>query len=181
MSEVRFQKIDGLVLSKRIIDSDERGSFSRVFEIDFASQLSQEEPLATCISSNKHAGTVRGLHIQISPFEERKWITCLDGSIFDVVLDLRRDSSTFGCWATLEMSADDSLSLEIPAGIAHGFQTLTPQTRLLYCIHGRYSDLHRKTINPFDINLNINWPLPTSKVSNSDMNSPSYLDYLKEY
>lgn len=181
MSEVSFGKIEGLVFSKRQIEEDNRGSFSRVWEFDLPQGSTQEQNYATCISSNEHTGTIRGLHFQIKPFEERKWLTCIDGSIFDVVLDLRRESETFGSWAQIELHAKDATSIEIPPGIAHGFQTLSPRTRILYCILGSYSILHRKTINPFDRTLGIAWPLKTSKISRVDQNAPTFAEYLEEY
>lgn len=180
MSEVSFGSIEGLVFSKRQIQEDDRGSFSRIWEFDLLKGSIQEQNYATCISSNVHAGTIRGLHFQIEPFEEHKWITCLDGSIFDVVLDLRRKSKTFGSWAQIELHAHDATILEIPPGIAHGFQTLSPRTRILYSILGPYSILHRKTINPFDRTLGITWPLKTSKISKVDQNAPTLNEYLEE-
>ena len=179
MSEVTFENIDGLVLTERMPEKDERGSFCRAFNLELSDLTAGRGSLATCISMNFHAGTIRGLHIQIKPFEERKWITCLDGAIFDVVLDLRTSSPTFGCWASMELKAEDNLTLEIPEGVAHGYQTLSPHSRILYSILGTYSSSYRKTINPFDKELDVRWPLPASTISHTDRQAPSLYDYLK--
>lgn len=119
-------------------------------------------------SQNTISGTVRGLHYQVSPHLEVKYIWCEMGSFFDVIFDLRVDSNTFGNWSSINLHKDCGKALIIPSGCAHGYQTLSNDTTVGYLISGEHSESSSRTINPFDSDLGISWPLTVSQVSDRD-------------
>jgi dTDP-4-dehydrorhamnose 3,5-epimerase len=123
------------------------------------------------LSSNKIAGTVRGLHYQIDPFLESKLISCTKGSVFDVLLDLRPNSKTYLKYAFFSLKPDSG-SLLVPPQVAHGFQTLEDDTTLLYIHSNEYSPDNSRGINSLDPQLGISWPLPISAISEADRNLP---------
>src|SRR5262245_39218799 len=104
---------------------DERGSFTRTFCVDEFVAHGLEPQIAQCsVSENHRAGTLRGLHLQLAPFEETKVVRCTRGAIFDVVVDLRTASPTLGKWLGLELRARAGRSVYVPTGCAHGFLAL---------------------------------------------------------
>ena len=115
--------------------ADDRGSFARVFcEREFAEHGLEPRYVQHSISRNIRAGTVRGMHFNAKPHEEAKVVSCLSGSIFDVIVDLRPESRTFRQFASVELSEENGLRLYVPRGFAHGFQTLREHTAVLYLI-----------------------------------------------
>ena len=112
------------------------------------------------------------MHLQVGEFEEAKLVRCLEGAVFDVVVDLRRDSCTFGHWYGLELSQEKSNALIIPEGCAHGFQVLNSDSQLLYIHSERWIPENETGIRWNDPKLKINWPLPVTKVSDRDLNLP---------
>lgn len=112
---------------------DDRGYFARTFCADELAARGLDTRIAQCsVSWNRRAGTLRGMHYQIAPHEETKLVRCTRGAIYDVVLDLRPSSRAFRTWRAVELSAVNGWSLYIPAGVAHGFQTLADDTEVLY-------------------------------------------------
>jgi dTDP-4-dehydrorhamnose 3,5-epimerase len=107
------------------------------------------------------------MHFQIEPFAEEKLITCVQGSIFDVIIDLRPKSKTFGKWTSFNLSASNSTQIYIPKGMAHGFQTLMPDSIVLYSISNRYIPESAYSIDPLG-DININWPLGITAISDRD-------------
>ena len=116
-------------------------------------------------------GTVRGLHFQKQPFQETKIISCISGSIFDVALDIRLNSSTFLKRRERYISAKNHQSLIIPEGFAHGFQALEPDTILLYLHTKEYVSESEGILNVNDPRININWPLQVTNLSPRDHNA----------
>lgn len=116
----------------------------------------------------EHRGTVRGLHVQRAPALEFKLVRCLSGRVFDVAVDLRHGSATFGCWHAIELSAHNQRQLLIPPGVAHGFQTLEDQVEMLYQHSAAYSPLHELGVRHDDPRLGVAWPLPVSVISQRD-------------
>src|SRR5436309_3443846 len=103
---------------------DARGYFARVWcRKEFEANGLRTEFVQCSVSFNEHRGTLSGMHYQAAPFAERKLVRCTRGALYDVALDLRRDSPTFRRWTAVELSADNHRSLYIPEGVAHGFQT----------------------------------------------------------
>jgi dTDP-4-dehydrorhamnose 3,5-epimerase len=117
---------------------------------------------------NVVAGTIRGMHYQVAPFEESKILWVSDGRLFDVLVDLRPDEPTYGQWVSVVLESDDDLALHVPAGIAHGYQTLADDTRLTYLIGASYSPAHARTLHWGDDTVGIDWPAPVTRVSARD-------------
>ena len=114
------------------------------------------------------AGTVRGLHYQIVPWAQDKLVRVLRGKIYDVAVDLRRSAPTFLNWVSIELSADDGNQLLIPAGFAHGFCTLEPDTHVLYKVTNFYAPRHEFGIRWNDPDLAIDWPVKEDSAIVSD-------------
>jgi dTDP-4-dehydrorhamnose 3,5-epimerase len=138
---------------------DERGFFARTY----CHEAFLERGLCTSypqwsVSFNYRRGTLRGLHFQAPPHEEAKLVSCTRGAIFDVVLDVRPRSPTWGRWVSVELSADSGASLYIPAGFAHGFQTLTDAAEVHYRISEPYRPDAARGVRWDDPDLAIDWP-----------------------
>jgi len=153
--------------------TDERGFLARTWCREGFAKRGLVAELAQCsISHNNKAGTVRGLHFQARPLEETKLVRCSAGAIYDVVVDLRRDASTFGRWHAVKLTAEHGEMLYIPEGFAHGFQTLTDGAQVFYGISTPFvSDLARG-VRWDDPTIGINWPLPCSVISDRDRALP---------
>jgi dTDP-4-dehydrorhamnose 3,5-epimerase len=151
--------IPGVVVVESEAVADERGSFARTYCRDeFAAQGIDFVPVQISRSTNRRAGTLRGLHCQAPPRSEAKLISCTRGSAFDVAVDLRDDSPTYGRWTAVELSRDNLRSIYIPPGCAHGFQTLEDDTELLYLISKRYDASLQRGVRWDDSQLAIEWP-----------------------
>jgi dTDP-4-dehydrorhamnose 3,5-epimerase len=156
-----------LIRTKRIADG--RGYFVETYvNQDFAAAGIMDEFVQDNQSFSVAAGTIRGLHFQIRPFAQSKLLRVLRGKIFDVVVDLRRYSSTFGKHLTVELSAEDGQQLFVPVGFAHGFCTLVPNTEVFYKVGSMYSAPHDRGLNWADPTLGIHWPVNESEAILSD-------------
>ena len=156
--------------------SDTRGFFSRFYCAEEFATAGFKLPLVQINhSSSKQRGTLRGMHFQHPPQAESKIVTCIAGHIFDVAVDLRRDSATFLQWFGTELSAENQQSLLIPEGFAHGFQALSDDTEIIYLVTAAYSAAAESGLNPFDPTVNIQWPEAVSEISARDAERP-YLD-----
>ncbi len=154
--------------------ADERGFFARYFCKEEFSQMKLETDFVQgSYSFNRLKGTLRGLHYQTAPYEETKLITCISGAVFDVILDLRPESTTFGNWQSFELSEENRLSLYVPKGFAHGIQTLTDNTTVLYQISEYYNADSAVGIRWDDQELAIKWPLPPTNINERDLQWPS--------
>ena len=155
---------------------DKRGSFTKVFCSDDSQDLHMVDQVN--IVRNPHLGTIRGLHFQKSPFTEVKKIMVLHGSIFDVVIDLRPHSKTFLKISTFVIRANEMKSLFIPAGFAHGYQTLESSVEVLYLHTGHHEPIAESGINHADTILQHLWPIPVTYVSNRDSKLPRLKEVL---
>lgn len=139
---------------------DERGFFSEIFNNrDYKKFGIEDQFLQDNHSFSKKIGTVRGLHFQSPPFEQSKLISCIRGSIFDVAVDIRKNSPTFGKWTGHELTQVNGCQLFIPVGFAHGFMTLENNTEVIYKCSNYYSPKSEGIIKWNDNDINIMWPL----------------------
>ncbi|MEH7392900.1 dTDP-4-dehydrorhamnose 3,5-epimerase [Bacillus sp. JJ1503] len=123
-------------------------------------------------SLSKESGTIRGLHYQLNPKAQTKLVRVLSGAVYDVVLDIRKNSPTFGQWEGFILSENNFRQLLVPKGFAHGFCTLVPNTQIFYKVDEYYSPEHDRGILWSDPELNISWPLSNPILSNKDENWP---------
>ncbi len=138
---------------------DERGYFSELFKADwFRENVADVTFVQDNESLSRQVGTVRGLHFQLNPFAQGKLVRCTQGALLDVAVDIRTGSPTFGHWVSLELSADNGEQLWIPAGFAHGFMTLVPDTVINYKVTARYSAEHDRGLKWDDPAVGILWP-----------------------
>jgi dTDP-4-dehydrorhamnose 3,5-epimerase len=168
--EIVEESLGGLcVLRKRVL-SDERGYLTRMFDAgDLAESGCWPWPVAQVNETGTaRRGTLRGLHFQFPPFAEAKLVACTRGAILDVALDLRRGSPTFLAHVAVELSAGNGLSLLIPPGFAHGYQSLCDDVTMLYIHSQPYRAEAEGGIDARDAALAIDWPLPVSVISERD-------------
>ena len=138
---------------------DERGYFSEVFRLDqFSKQAGTVEFVQENQSLSVGAGTIRGLHFQTHPFAQGKLVRCLAGALFDVAVDVRRDSPTFGRWIGTVLTAEENNQLWVPVGFAHGFCTLEPNCVIGYRVTNYYSHANDQGVAWDDPDIAIEWP-----------------------
>jgi len=155
---------------------DERGWFARVFcKKEFLTIGHQKEWVQMNHSFSLKKGTVRGLHFQKPPFTEIKMVRCIQGSVFDVIVDLRKYSPTYLKWFGTELSEENQTMMYIPEGFAHGFQTLSDNCGLLYMHTEFFTPQAESGLRYNDPLLNVTWPLPVSEISVRD-NNHDFLD-----
>ena len=153
---------------------DDRGFFARRFcARTFAGRGLETDFVERSISFNRRRGTLRGLHIQAPPHIETKIVRCTRGAVFDVIVDLRAGSQTYGRWHGEEIVAEEHLLLYIPKGLAHGFQTLVDDTEIDYEITPAYAPESTCGIRFDDAAIDIAWPLEAKIVSQRDESLPS--------
>jgi dTDP-4-dehydrorhamnose 3,5-epimerase len=170
---IQATPIAGVYEITRQIIGDHRGFFSRFFCAEELAAGGFNEPVAQINHSfTQRRGTVRGLHFQHPPHGEIKLVSCLAGKVFDVAVDLRRNSPTFLRWHAVDLSAERRNSLLIPKGCAHGFQTLEDDCEMLYLSSTPYAPQAEGGIRPDDERLAIAWPLAISDCSERDRNHP---------
>lgn len=157
---------------------DERGFFARIFcERELADAGLVSRFVQNSISFNTKKGTLRGLHFQTGIHQETKIVRCTAGAIYDVIVDLRKTSPTFGQWHFQVLSSDNRLSAYIPEGFAHGFQCLDNYCEVEYQISKEYSADSADGIRYDDPDLAIKWPLNVSIVSPKDLALQSFAKY----
>jgi dTDP-4-dehydrorhamnose 3,5-epimerase len=161
--------MDGLKLIQRAPISDNRGFFSRLFCTDELNAAGWKKNIQQINHTKTIAkGSIRGMHYQKNPFAEMKMVSCLQGEIYDVVIDLRPDSSSFLQWHGEVLSSTNKSSLIIPEGFAHGFQALTPDCELIYFHSAVYNSASEAGLNFQDPKLSIQWPIEVTEVSERD-------------
>lgn len=153
--------IEGVVLVEPEWHEDERGRFCRTYSSSEFVRRGMDDRVAQCSTSfNPLAGTLRGMHYQSEPYAEAKLVRCTRGAIFDVAIDLREDSSSLRRWYGVELNANRGAALFIPAGCAHGFQTLEDDTEILYQISVGYEPTAARGARWDDPAFRITWPDP---------------------
>lgn len=155
--------------------SDERGFFARSFCVEeFAEAGLPTDFVQQNTSGSVKSGTLRGLHMQLEPDSEDKLMSCIAGSIFDVIVDLRPQSATFLQWQGFELSAKNARQLFVPKGFAHGYLTLAPNTEVRYLVSHRYTPSAEVGLRWNDPAFNIEWPIEPVVVSQKDQNWPDF-------
>jgi len=153
---------------------DERGFFARSWCVREFGAMGLDPQLVQCnVSFNKLKGTLRGLHYQIPPHAEVKLVRCTKGSLFDVIIDLRKDSPTFLKWFAVELTGTNHRMLYIPKLFAHGFQTLEDDTEIFYQMSEFYEPAASKGLRWNDPRLGINWPDAGRTMSQKDQGYPN--------
>jgi dTDP-4-dehydrorhamnose 3,5-epimerase len=175
MSKIKNPRIIRLTNFK-----DFRGKLSRVF----CTESLKKKNLSFNIKQINHVlvkkkATIKGMHIQLQPFNEIKLVKVIKGKIFDVVLDLRKNSKNFLKYKVFILDSSTNNLLIIPKGFAHGFQSLTNNCEIIYCHSETYNPKKELSINPLDPNISINWPLKKPIISSKDLNSQYIYDDFK--
>ncbi len=172
----RATKLPGAYVIELQRLEDERGFFSRSFCRNEFTERGLNPDVAQCnISFNRNAGTLRGMHYQEAPHAEDKLIRCTRGSLYDVIVDLRRESPTFTQWNALELTGDNGLMLYVPKGCAHGYQTLENNTEIFYQMSEPHHPESARGVRWNDPVFGIQWPTRVQKIlSERDRNWPDY-------
>ena len=166
-------EIPGVHLFSYPRNNDERGHFERVYDVADLMGLGLNTIWPQHNSSfNKKMGTIRGLHYQLEPAIEDKFVRCTSGAIYEVLIDLRPDSSHYLRWISLNLSAAEPKGLYIPGGVAHGFQTLEDGTTVSYLNSVNYDPSGQAGVNPVSSSIDFNWPLECTVISERDLSLP---------
>lgn len=175
---MRFVPLDiaGAVLVQPDLLVDERGSFARMFcTAEFARQGLVSAFAQSSVSVNARAGTIRGMHYSVGPHEETKLVRCTNGAIEDVIVDIRPGSPSFGRTLAIALNAANRRALYIPAGVAHGFQTLRNDSEILYMIDKPYVAEAARGLRWNDPVVAPVWPLPVGAMSERDRTYPDFV------
>ena len=160
---------------------DERGFFARTFCVDeFADHGLPTAFPQQSLARSTRAGTLRGLHLQLEPHGEDKYVRCVRGHIFDAFVDLRPASPTFLRAQTVELDAEGGAALFVPRGCAHGYQTLTGETDVLYAMSSRYAASAARSVCWNDPRAGIRWPIAAPTLSAADRDAPGIETVLAE-
>ena len=175
--------IDGAWLAESPVWSDDRGFFREWFKSeDVKAATGREFGIEQANISLSSAGTLRGIHYSIAPRGQAKWITCVSGSIQDVIVDIRADSKTFGQWIDVELKGDSGNAVLISEGLGHGFLALEDNTAVAYLVSTPFSPTDEFEINPLDEKIGIKWGIDfgSLKISDKDKIAPTLTERLVE-
>ena len=173
--------IEGAWLAESPVWSDDRGFFREWFKSeDIKAATGRDFGVEQANVSLSSAGTLRGIHYSVAPRGQAKWITCVTGSIQDVIVDIRPDSKTFGQWVVVELKGDSGKAVFISEGLGHGFLSLEDNTAVAYLVSTPFSPNDEFEINPLDEKLGIKWGMQLSslKISGKDKIAPTLAERL---
>ncbi len=169
--------IKGLYRIELCAHIDDRGQSVKTYSAEqFASQNLPTDWTQTLCVSNRHRGTLRGMHWQADPCFETKIVHCQRGRIFDVLVDVRFGSETFGKWCGFELAAESPSALVIPGGLAHGYLTLEAESQVFYQISGQYRPEAQRVLRWDDPTVEIKWPFKPCILSETDAKAPLLAD-----
>lgn len=169
----RETSLPGVFLIAMESKEDDRGSFARAYCANEFKDFGLESRYVQAnLCINNEIGIIRGLHLQSHPFSEVKMVRCIQGAIYDVVVDMREDSPTYRQWTGAELSGDNGLMMYVPKGFAHGYQTLKEHAVAYYMVSAFYEQCSEYGYRFDDPKLQIEWPLVPSKVSKKDLSWP---------
>lgn len=167
--DLEYFPLAGIVRIVPVRFGDRRGYFSEVFrDLWFRENVADVTFVQENQSFSAASGTVRGLHFQLGPFAQGKLVRCVAGAIFDVAVDIRRGSPSYGRWVGAELSAANGAQIWLPAGFAHGFVTLEPGTVVQYKVTAPYSARDERGVSWNDPDIGIAWPVAESDAVLSD-------------
>ena len=154
---------------------DSRGFFSRVFcQKEFVDNGLDPRVMQINNSFNAEKGTLRGLHYQLPPFQETKLVRVVRGALWDVIVDLRQDSPTYGQWDAVTLTAEKRNMIMVPRGCAHGIITLEENTEMLYFVSEHYAPKYERGLKWDDPRFNIEWPIEPKIISDKDQANPYF-------
>lgn len=177
MNVIKTEIPDVLIFEPKVF-SDERGFFMESFNQKvFEEAVGRKIEFVQDNHSKSTKGVLRGLHYQVEPYAQGKLVRCIAGEVFDVAIDIRKDSETFGKWVGVNISSENKRQLWIPEGFAHGFLVLSDSADFLYKTSNYYSPVHERGIVWNDPTININWPINIDKIlSEKDIILPKFIN-----
>jgi len=178
--QITHTQLAGCVILQLPIYHDQRGHFQELYVDARYKDAGIPDTFVQDNFSVSQAGVIRGMHFQRFK-AQGKLISVLQGEIYDVMLDLRPDSSTFGQWQAITLDANSGQQLFIPAGFAHGFQALTNNTLVMYKTSQYYDAKDEAAFNALDPKLSINWPAPITARSVKDCTAPNFSDIVSSF
>ena len=175
--KMKETKLPGVVLIEPAVFQDSRGFFMESYNFKKFSELG----ISVTFVQDNHSlsaekGVLRGLHYQLNPMAQTKLVRVTAGAIFDVVVDIRKGSPTYGQWESFELSAENRLQILVPRGFAHGFCTLAPNTEVQYKVDSYYAPEYDRGIAWDDPALGIPWPVDNPILSDKDARHPRLAD-----
>ncbi|HCH9283132.1 TPA: dTDP-4-dehydrorhamnose 3,5-epimerase [Salmonella enterica] len=177
MNVIKTEIPEVLIFEPKVF-SDERGFFMESFNQKvFEEAVGRKIEFVQDNHSKSTKGVLRGLHYQVEPYAQGKLVRCIAGEVFDVAVDIRKDSETFGKWVGVNISSENKRQLWIPEGFAHGFLVLSDSADFLYKTSNYYSPIHERGIVWNDPTININWPINIDKIlSEKDTILPNFIN-----
>ena len=176
----KTQLADAVIIELKKIH-DDRGFFARTWcEKELAKQGISSRLVQANVSFNRLKGTLRGLHLQISPYQEAKFVRCVRGAIYDVIIDLRPSSPSYRQWVAVELTGSNHRMIYVPEGFAHGFQSLEDDTEVQYGVSAAYAPQAERGMRYDDPAFSISWPLAVTSISGKDRSWPDYLEHMIE-
>ncbi len=167
--------INGAFIIEPDLIEDERGFFARSWCQKEFIRAGLNPNIVQCnISFNNMKGTIRGMHFQAKPHQEAKLVSCTQGAIYDVIIDIRTTSSTYKRWFAVELTAENYKMLYIPEGVAHGYQTLVGDSNVFYQMSEYFHSKSAKGIRWNDPLFNIDWPIMRTIISDKDLKYPNW-------
>lgn len=177
---IKELEIPGVFIIELNPINDERGFFMRTYDnVLFEKHGLHRQWVQENHSRSEKKGIIRGLHFQIEPYAETKLVRCIRGKIFDVAVDIRKDSPTFGKWIGIELSEENKKMLYIPRGFAHGFCTLTEISEVVYKVDNFYSPENERGIIWNDPDIDIDWPIKVPILSDKDRTNMTIKEFLE--
>jgi dTDP-4-dehydrorhamnose 3,5-epimerase len=169
--------IDGVWITISTVHSDNRGIFRECSKfLESYRKTSKKFEVAQTNFSISKKGVIRGIHYSLDPNEQWKWVTCLKGSIVDVVVDLRKTSPTFLKVESFELTGENGLGVLIQGNLGHAFQATSEEAYVVYNLSSEYNPAMEKELNPNDLTLRVDWPIKNAIMSEKDRHSPSLLE-----
>lgn len=179
--EFKKTEIDGVILVEPKIFGDNRGYFLETYKKKDFTENGIEDDFIQDNQSKSSKGVIRGLHYQMNPNVQGKLVSCIEGAIIDVAVDIRKNSPTFSKWVKRELNEENKSMLYIPKGFAHGFLALTETVKITYKVSGDYSPKDERGILYNDSDINIDWGIDFKPIlSEKDKNLPKLREIKEE-